>query len=234
MKPNQNNPSNRDPSSDDERDDVFIQQLLNEHVSVDPPDPQFVKQLSQRLDDEFKSMMASDVADSANSAGTTTLPIIDQGMAEQYPDEDIVSTRPTDRSVSDSGTRLPRFGRWFSGTIAAVILLGFFSLWLVQPPTSWAEMIKALNTVQWVQTDSGRTSSWVSASNQVVARREVDQTVFTSRQSGKQRTSSNKKQAFYHQNRFSELEHSVCFPFVILKIYWLKHKSHDYPWRRIN
>lgn len=184
MKPNQNNPSNRDPSSDDERDDAFIQQLLNEHVSVDPPDPQFVKQLSQRLDDEFKSMMASDVADSANSAGTTTLPIIDQGMAEQYPDEETVSTRPTDHSVSDSGTRLPSVGRWFSGAIAAVILLGFFSLWLVQPPTSWAEMIKALNTVQWVQADSGRTSSWVSASNQVVARREVDQTVFTSRQSG--------------------------------------------------
>ena len=53
MKPNQNNSSNRDPSSDDQRDDAFIQQLLNEHVSVDPPDSQFVRQLSQRLDDEL-------------------------------------------------------------------------------------------------------------------------------------------------------------------------------------
>ena len=25
-----------------------------------------------------------------------------------------------------------------------------------------------------------------------------------------------------------------CYPIVILKIYWLKHKSRDYPWRRIH
>ena len=179
MKQNQNNSSNRDSSSDDERDDAFIQQLLDEHVSVDPPDSQFIKQLSQRLDDEFKSVMASEAAGSVNSIGATTLQVIDQyGTAGQHPDEDVVLTRPTDR-----GTRLLRVGRWFSGAVAAVILLGLFSLWTVQPPTSWAEMIEALNAAPWVQTDSGRTSRWVSASNQVFARREVDQTVFASRQS---------------------------------------------------
>ena len=182
MKSNQNNSSNRDPSSDDERDDAFIEQLLNEHGNVDPPDPQFIKQLSQRLDDEFKSVMASEAADSVSSvnlASATKLQVIDQGMVGQHPDADVVSTRPTDRSA-----RLPRVGRWFSGTIATLVLLGFFSLWLVQPPTSWAEMVAALKAAQWVQTDSGRTSSWVSASNQVIARRDFDQTVFVSRQSG--------------------------------------------------
>ena len=39
-------------------------------------------------------------------------------------------------------------------------------------------------------------------------------------------------QAIYRQHRLSELEHSVCFPLIILKIYWLKDKSHDYLWRR--
>ena len=32
--------------------------------------------------------------------------------------------------------------------------------------------------------------------------------------------------SFYHQNNFSVVEHSVCFPLIILKIYWLKHTSH--------
>ena len=45
-------------------------------------------------------------------------------------------------------------------------------------------MIKALKSTPWVQTDSGRTSSWISASNQVVARRDANQTLFTSQDSG--------------------------------------------------
>ena len=49
-----------------------------------------------------------------------------------------------------------------------------------------------------------------------------------SRQGGKQRTYSNKNKQFIIKIVFSELEHRVCFPLVILKIYWLKHKSHDY------
>ena len=50
---------------------------------------------------------------------------------------------------------------------------------------------------------------------------------------GKHRTYLNKKQAIYHQNHISELEHNVCFPFVILKIYWLKRMSHDYLCQRM-
>ena len=40
------------------------------------------------------------------------------------------------------------------------------------------------------------------------------------------------KQAIHHQIYFSELEHSVCFYCINLKIYWLKHKSRDYPVER--
>ena len=53
-----------------------------------------------------------------------------------------------------------------------------------QPLTTWAEMIEALKAAPWVQTDSGRTSSWFSASSQVVAMRDARQTVFVSEKSG--------------------------------------------------
>ena len=182
MKPNQNNSSNRDPSSDDQRDDAFIQQLLNEHVSVDPPDSQFVRQLSQRLDDEFKSVVASDVANPADMAVLKSIDLND--ITGQCPDESAGAIGPAGRSIARFCTPSRRVGRWLGGAIAAAILVGLFSLWMVQPPTSWAEMIEALKAAPWVQTDSGRTSSWVSASNQVFARREVDQTVFASLQSG--------------------------------------------------
>ena len=182
MKPNQNNSSNRDTSSDDQRDAAFIQQLLDEHASVAPPDSQFVKQLSQRLDDEFESLTASHMADSAEAALLTGIDL--DGAIGQCPEEDVVSIRPAGRSFASYCTSSRRLTRWFGGAIAAAILLGLFSLAMLQPPTSWAEMIKALKSAPWVQTDSGRTSSWVSASNQVFARREVGRTVFASRQLG--------------------------------------------------
>ena len=175
-----NNSPNRDPSSDDERNDAFVEQLLDEHFSVDPPDPQFVKQLSKRLDDEFEAIMMPGAADSGNAA---TIIGIENG-ALQRPDEDAVLTRPADRQVTNSGSHSRIASRWLGGAIAAAILLGMFTFWTIQPPTSWAEMIKALKSAPWIQTDSGRTSSWISASNQVLARREVGQTSFTSQQSG--------------------------------------------------
>ena len=201
MKQNQNNSSNREPS-DDQRDDVFIQQpgpaadifnisgpsptrsvnfqshakLLEEHVNVVPPDSQFVKRLSQRLDDEYKSVM--------ESTGTARKVVGSNGIAGQPPATDVVSIRSVDDSVANSEIRSRKLSRWFGGAVAAAILMGFFLFSAVQPPASWAEMIKALKAAPWVQTDSGRTSSWISASNQVLARREVGQTIFESRQAG--------------------------------------------------
>ena len=61
-------------------------------------------------------------------------------------------------------------------------------------------MIEALKSTPWVQTDSGRTSSWISASNQVVARRDANQTVFCSQDSGTHSSYVRKDDTIYQTN----------------------------------
>ena len=172
MKPNQDNPSNRDPANGAGKDDAFVQQLLDKHLHVDPPSTQFVDELSQRLDEEFATVM---------SAAVTTQPedVNQNGHATRRP-VDVSLNGSADESNPRSGT----FSRWFGGVVAAAVLLGMFAFWTAQPVTTWAEMMEALKSAPWVQTDSGRTSSWISASNQVMARREADQTTFASRSEG--------------------------------------------------
>lgn len=171
MKPDQNNPSNRDPAVDVGNDGAFVQQLLDAHLNVDPPSPQFVDQLSQRLDEEFALVMSSaaTASDDANLNGRVTRRSVTDSL---------------NGSTDDTGPRSRLFSRWFGGVVAAAVLLGMFAFWTAQPLTSWAEMMEALKSAPWVQTDSGRTSSWISASNQVMARREADRTIFASRSAG--------------------------------------------------
>ena len=50
---------------------------------------------------------------------------------------------------------------------------------------------------------------------------------------GKQKTYLNKNKQYITKIVLVSWNNSVCFPLIILKIYWLKHMSHDYPWRII-
>ena len=172
MKPNPNNPSDRDPASDAGKDDAFVQQMLDKHLNIDPPTPQFVDELSQRLDEEFASVMSAAVTTQAEDVNQN-------GHATRRP-----ASVSLNGSTDETGSRSGSFSRWFGGVIAAAVLLGMFAFWTAQPVTTWAEMMEALKSAPWVQTDSGRTSSWISASNQVMARREADQTTFASRSEG--------------------------------------------------
>ena len=182
MNPNPNNPSDRDRPADagqnGDQDEMFVQELLAEHLNVDPPSPQFVDQLSQQLDAEFASVLSG-------AASLLTDPVNQNDLATRH--SAIESHDSTDRLANEPngrGVRSRNVSRWFGGAIAAAVLLGLFTFWTAQPPASWAEMIEALKSAPWVQTDSGRTSSWISASSQVLARREVGQTIFASRQEG--------------------------------------------------
>ncbi len=172
MKPDQNNPLNREPTSDVGKDDAFVQRLLDEHVHVDPPRRQFVDQLSQRLDKEFAIVVLPAATSPHEDANQN-------GRATRRP-----ATGLFNGSADESVARSRALSRWFGGIVAAAVLLGMFAFWTAQPLTSWAEMMEALKSTPWVQTDSGRTSSWMSASNQIVARREAHQTTFASRSTG--------------------------------------------------
>ena len=168
MNQNQDNNSNRDAADANGHDETFVQQALASLGQPESIDPQFVDRLSHRLDAEFATVVAGQ-ADSPEN-----------GIFAQRPSND-----PSDivtRNGSKNGTRI--FPRWLGGLIAAAVLMGVFSFWTAQPLTSWAEMIKALKSTSWVQTDSGRTSSWFSDSNQIVARRDANQTVFMSGNAG--------------------------------------------------
>ena len=166
MNPNSNNSSDRDRPEDGRRDDAFVQKMLGEHFDIDPPDPQFVDRLSQQLDAEFASTLSG-------APSLSTDPAIQNDSPVRLADD-------TNRRK----TRSRMFSRWPSGAVAAAVLLGVFAFWTFQPPTSWADMIKALKSAPWVQTDSGRTSNWASASNQVFAHRNAGQTVFASHREG--------------------------------------------------
>jgi len=174
MKPKPNNSSDRDRP-----EDGFVQDLLEKHLNVDPPSSEFVDQLSQKLDAEFASV----------TSAATTLPMGEENLNGKLTRRPLAESSnslegSTNGSSEGAQPRSRDFSRWFGGAIAAAILLGMFVFWTVQPPTSWAEMIEALKGSPWVQTDSGRTSSWISASNQVMARREIGQTTFASRATG--------------------------------------------------
>ena len=172
MNPNQDNSSDRERPEDVGQEDLYIQQLFDAHLNIDPPETDYVERLSRQLDAEFASVMSA--VDASNGAHTQN------GHSAEYPTVDLASAKAS----RDSNDRSGSFSRWFGGVVAAAILLGMFAFWTVQPPASWAEMIEALKSAPWVQTDSGRTSSWISSSNQVLARRDVDQTTFASRSAG--------------------------------------------------
>ena len=173
MNPKNDNSRDRKKPEGVGQDDMFVQRLLDMHLNVDPPKTEFVDQLSRQLDAEFASVMSA--VDATTGDGHAQ-----NGRAAERPTVDLASAK----AFRDSDDRSGNFSRWFGGVVAAAILLGMFSFWTVQPPTSWAEMIEAIKSAPWVQTDSGRTSSWISASNQVLARREVGQTTFVSRRAG--------------------------------------------------
>ena len=171
MKPNQDNNSKPKATNLPSGDESFVRQQLELLGQPEPIDPQFLERLSGQLDKAFATSMAGvDI------------------VSETEVDRDELSTRRPSKETEQeltsgrpSGRRLPR---WLGGIVAATLLMGLVSFWLSQPVTTWAEMIKALKSTPWVQTDFGRTSSWFSSSNQVVAMRGSKQTVYSSQDSG--------------------------------------------------
>ncbi|KAA1260240.1 hypothetical protein LF1_27790 [Rubripirellula obstinata] len=152
-------------------DQTFVRQRLDSIDQPKPIDPKFVERLSDRLDAEFVTV---------SSDGSKS-----RGIGEVFP----VDAKRTGRML-----------RWPGSLAAAAIFLGMFSFWIGQPLTSWAEMIEALRSTPWVQTDSGRTSSWFSASNQVMAMRNTNQTVFASQRSGTQLKYVREESRIYQTN----------------------------------
>ena len=172
MNQDQDNNSNHDAADANGHDEAFVQQQLASLGQPESIDPQFVDRLSNRLDTEFAAILAGADPEQASS--------VDDGLLTQRPAKD-----PSDKATrNDSKKRTRVVPRWLGGLIAAAVLMGVFSFWTAQPLTSWAEMIEALKSTSWVQTDSGRTSSWFSDSNQIVARRDSNQTVFVSGNAG--------------------------------------------------
>ena len=172
MKPDKNKNSNPQPSdASGLQDEAFVKQRLESLGQPGPIDPYFVQQLSDRLDKEFAKSVIGIQTDAETEL--------------DFNDEDRWTTRPS-KSIDNVNApkRTRKLPRWIGGLVAACVFVGMISLWSYQPQTSWAEMIEALRATPWVQTDSGRTSSWFSASNQIAARRDTNQTVFVSRNSG--------------------------------------------------
>ena len=191
MKPNQNNNSNRD-TADAIGDDSFVRQQLELLGQPEPIDPRFREHLSEQLDEAFAAAMAEANVDSeieVDHDNASTNRQLNHATQTQVP--------RSSSGRSSSGRRLPR---WLGGLVAASVLTGLLSFWLSQPLTSWAEMIEALKSTPWVQTDSGRTSSWISASNQIVARRDANQTVFCSQDSGTYSSYVRKDDRIYQTN----------------------------------
>ena len=137
----------------------------------EPIAPQFREQLSGQLDEAFAATMAG----------------VDLVSETKVDYDDLTTRQPpkeTNKKPASSNSRRLRLPRGLGGIVAATVLMGLFIFWLSQPLTTWAEMIEALKATPWVQTESGRTSSWISSSNRVVARRDAKQTVFSSHRSG--------------------------------------------------
>jgi len=172
----ENNP-NHESSDANGHDESFVQQRLASLANPEPIDPQFVERLSLRLDSEFAAVVAGVTTDLETDFDH-------DGHSVRRPTEPL-ATAPIAKATRNGTTRrrvlIPR---WLGAVVTAVLLLGVFSLGTMQPLTSWAEMIQMLKSTPWVQTDSGRTSSWFSNSNQVVARRDAFQTVFVSGSAG--------------------------------------------------
>ena len=185
MKPDNSNNSNDQPSDAAKQfDEAFVKQRLESLGQPRPIDPYFVQQLSDRLDDEFAKSVVGIPTDSETETG--------------FDDEQRWTTRPS-KSIDDvnASKRSRKLSRWIGGLVAACVFVSLISWWSFQPQTSWAEMIEALRSAPWIQTDSGRTSSWFSASNQVVARRDAMQTVFVSHKGGTRYNYVSKDQRIY-------------------------------------
>ena len=180
MKPDQNNNPKPDAADITDGDEALVRQQLELLGQPEPIAPEFVETLSDRLDTEFAAVMAGAGVTSVIESGSESAIKNDlNGFSTRRPAAE--SIEPVTSNGSKQNRILPR---WLGGLIAAAILMGLFSFWMAQPVSTWADMIEALNSTPWVQTDSGRTSSWFSASNQVVAMRDSDQTVFASQSSG--------------------------------------------------
>ena len=178
MKPekdNQNNLPKQDASDSSDRDEAFVEQRLELLGQPEPIDPQFVESLSTRLDAEFTSAITKVDAETGTIAETN----VDHNEFSTQQS----STEPVQRATP-SVSRKRIWQRVSGGLVAATVLAVLFSFWVGQPLTTWAEMIEALKAAPWVQTDSGRTSSWFSASSQIVAMRDAGQSVFVSEKSG--------------------------------------------------
>ena len=180
MKPNQDNNSKPDATDITNRDDSFVRQQLESLGQPEPIDSQFRKNLSEQLDQAFAATMAEVNVNSETEVAHDDLST--RRQAEET-NESLApgNTNRNNSNRNNTGRRLPR---WLGALVAASVLMGMVSFWLGQPSSTWAEMIKALKSTPWVQTDSGRTSSWISSSNQVVARRDAKQTMFVSQSSG--------------------------------------------------
>ena len=180
MKPKPNDNSNRDGDDLNKQADLFVQQQLESLVQPEPMTPEFIDRLSSRLDAEFLYVTAETSSE--------------EGFQSRFEDDviggDLRSRAQVKNQTSDNGRggsaskRRRQIPRWLGTVVAATVLLGLFAFWTAQPLTSWAEMIEMLKATPWVQTDSGRTSSWFSDSNQIVARRGANQTVFVSGNAG--------------------------------------------------
>ena len=192
MNHEQKQPDNFDPDDHqavdrDRQEDALSQQLSQQFTqqffdSLEPiqtPDDQFVDRLCRQLDEEYEAVMATSEPSGRNGFGHDSDASVDRRVLRSSLYSDSENGRP-----DDSSPRSRMISRWFGGFVAAAVLLGLFSFWTVQPITSWAEMLEALKSAPWVQTDSGRTSSWISASNQIMARRDANQTWFASGDSG--------------------------------------------------
>ena len=176
MKPDQDNHSNPDAADITDGDEALVRQQMELLGQPEPIAPEFVESLSDRLDTEFAAVTAEAGATSGIESGTENDL---NGFAIRRPATESIEP------VASNGLKQTRIlPRWLGGLIAATVLMGMLSFWMAQPLSTWAEMIDALNSTPWVQTDSGRTSSWFSASNQVVAMRDSKQTVFASQSSG--------------------------------------------------
>ena len=172
MKPDQDNNSKPNAADLTDGDEALVRQQMELLGQPEPIAPQFVDSLSERLDAEFAAVMAGTVATSETENDHN-------GFSNRR------QTTESIERVSSNGSKQTRIlPRWLGGLIAATVLMGMLAFWMAQPLSTWAEMIDALNSTPWVQTDSGRTSSWFSASNQVVAMRDSKQTVFASQDSG--------------------------------------------------
>ena len=175
MKPNQDSNSKPNAGEVTSSDESLVRQQLELLGQPEPIDPQFRERLSGQLDEAFaESIVGVDMVSQTD---------VDRNdlLAPQHLNKSNDELAPRNPKVLSNGRRFPR---WLGGLIAATVLMGLLSFWLSQPLTTWAEMIQALKSTPWVQTDSGRTSSWFSASNQIVAMRDAKQTVFSSQDSG--------------------------------------------------